>query len=161
MKTELITVIEKTIDVLENNIVDYNFMNPMSCNCGILAQQALGIDYYGLEKLIRSSSEPYNSGAWSISLSKCPLTGEPLSIVFAKLESIGCSRQDIMNLEELCIPGKIHVGLCDKKVNLIRYLKAWRDLLIEESQPEVKTEYKLVFSDQKVKQLINEKLILS
>lgn len=173
MKTELITVIEKTIDVLVNNKVKYNWYDFEMCNCGILAQNACGISAATLRELSID-------GTWTDTVRKCPQTGIPMSQILNKLYSLGLTPKDLVDLEHIsnveiatragfnpnCMNSTSPnngVGFFETSIEyksmLIKYLKAWRELLIEESQPKV--EYKLVYSDQKVKDLTKEELIIN
>lgn len=158
MKIELITVIGKTIDVLENNKVKYNWYDFENCNCGIVAQQACGITGSSIRKFINESNMHF--GLWEYAVVRCQKTGSPMSHVIRRLRDIGLSNRDLINLENLSDRKIIkkagldyeyvqglspsegfkqigQTGLAYKSV-LIKYLKAWRELLIEEGESKYK-----------------------
>src|SRR5690349_12626671 len=106
MMAELIRVIEKTIYALEKNKLHYNWVQNSSCNCGVFAQQLMGMDAVQLMHHISFTYPHINPKAeqWgnkAIYQKECSITGAPMSIVFSKLFEIGLSDQDIIHLENL------------------------------------------------------------
>lgn len=180
MKTELIEVIKKTIHVLENDLVYYDWMRSTSCNCGILAQQ-IGINPdHILSQISTVDDHSLPGGPWtrcSRLQSKCEATGKPLQEVFKKLFDLGLSFKDIGNLENLSDENilkkmggthKVYHGRNSRrgeKTEVIKYLKAWTELLEEENAPnekpvrrEIKVEGEIIIvdMDSKARQLPKE-----
>jgi hypothetical protein len=179
MKTELIKVIEKTIDVLENNKTSFDWTRSSHCNCGLIAQQVCSLDE--IQHCLISVRETLWTGR---ARNQCSKTGNDLHIVFKKLFDIGLTVSDIICLEKLT--DKNVLSRFDKapifddndvlrtktnrKINdkdyLIQYLKSWREILLEEGG-EVKVEqpetirYVTVEIDSKLKESIKKDLILS
>lgn len=162
--------LKKTLYVLENGLVKYNWTNSLSCNCGILAQCALNINAYDLEKQLYKNlpsgiygTEKYNT-SWASRFTRyCTQTGLPINTVFESLISLGFTKEEIGDFENLGDPSILKVDLYDRsnKSFVILYLKAWISKL-EQIDIESKVEYRTVIVeiDQKTKDLTKE-LILS
>jgi hypothetical protein len=171
MKTALIKVIEKTINALENNLVEYNWGKSVSCNCGVLAQQVCSL------REIEDSISRVHGSLWEgRAKNQCNKTGFDLHIVFKKLFDLGLSTFDIIGLEELSNTNILKRfdnspkfnqdrtnKYCDNKDYLIKYLKAWREILLEEGEiePSETIRYVTVEIDSKLKESIKKDLILS
>jgi hypothetical protein len=143
MKTELIEVIKKTIHVLENDLVHYDWTEFYSCNCGVLIQQATNIRFLKFRSEFTTiKGHGGLPGPWSSKAKTefCSSTGIPTTDIFKKLKELGLNEKDIMNLEFLSnekVRGRANLNKYDqfhKKDVLIKYLKAWAELLEEEQK---------------------------
>lgn len=98
-RKNLISVLTKTVKALKDSEVNYHWMRTEQCNCGILAQKAMGINKDELDEL---TCDEGHLGTWSGEASKqlkCKLTGEKMSSVFKKLFSLGLTHKDIGYIE--------------------------------------------------------------
>lgn len=135
-KYKLIEAIRKTVDDLVNNNKLYNWMECASCNCGVLAQNICNLNQQELNK--RTSTVP---GIWKETV--CAFTGTPMESVFLKMFSVGCTKEDIIHLENLD-DGRVlkklgkTVMIQASKSNLIKYLDAWLSVLEEEEDKPIK-----------------------
>ena len=156
-----LTAIEQTIYNLENDVYRYSWSDVESCNCGILAKTLLGGD--GVIKNGFHES-PIGKGVGCFSRrAHCISTNLPLPTVFQKLKDSGFTHKELCDLEFLsdrAIAKKANIevgewigeqeaahGQFAHKQYLIRYLKAWAELL-REQQPSP------IPSPQEVKQVI-------
>ena len=162
-KTE---ALEKTIYNLENNVYEYRWSSPHTCNCGVLAKTVLGgknIFNAGF-----SCTLPKGRGGAFSSHAICITTGIEVPEIFKTLSECGFSHNDLIELEFLSntsILSKlgqtsrynefieayvISSSEFDNKGTLIKYLKAWVQILKEEQptvtnvEPQPKTETKPV-----------------
>lgn len=145
-----IEAIKKTIFNLENNVIEYNWKNADSCNCGVLARTLLdgkSVWDCGFTNSPKRSSE----GIFS-SMAYCITTDLPLPEVFQKLKDAGFTHKELLELEyygneevakrlgkkiEYKESGAPYGWECEglnNKSNLILYLKTWLQIL-EEKQP--------------------------
>lgn len=106
---------------------DYEWTDTQRCNCGFLAQVAMGINSCELRE-----SMHYKSGAWTdiVKTSEyCPQTGLALKEVFKVLKSLGFKKTDFRKLEYLngdeegddYTPGYYHRD----KNDVAKFLRAW------------------------------------
>lgn len=126
-----IQALEKTIYNLENDVYEYSWSNPNSCNCGVLAHALLGKrpSEAGLyNSPLRDNSE---KGAFA-GVAFCMTSNMPLPEIFSSLKEAGFSFQDLKELEFLANPHiRMRAGMGDsrfdfnEKGSLITYLKAW------------------------------------
>lgn len=109
-KLNLISVLKKCIDALQNDIVEYDWKNTTACNIGLVAQVALDISYSEFDDLRTDFFTQFKEkkGNADISLSwknavkyTCPITGKNLPTIIKNLESFGIDRKDIVQLEYL------------------------------------------------------------
>lgn len=148
MKTKLIIALKKTVDDLVNNKKEYQWTDIARCNCGIVAQNVCGFS----ERQV----DHYAKSLWTDMAEECQSTGIPINIIMAKLQEVGMSWEDIMDLEycgneKICEEAGISIRhmkggrfyatsngkallLYQTKEGLIRYLNAWIRIL-EREQP--------------------------
>lgn len=150
-----IETIEKTIYNLENDVYPYGWINPNSCNCGVLAKTILG------GKCIYDagySDAPVTCSVYGAFSRRalCMTTNLPLPELFQTLKDAGFTFKELSELEYLSnleittkagidlhysIVGSLVNGTrmvaddFDHKPTLIRYLKAWLEILKEQEQP--------------------------
>jgi hypothetical protein len=164
-----IDALKKTLHVLENDLVKYFWACSKTCNCGILAQCVMNKEL-SIGEIYKNSPSIYSiqakGGPWTKMASVCEQTGIPLNNVFKALFEVGFTTKEIQQFEFLSdesiykFPFLPSYGI---KSNVILYLKAWIQKLESEQivEPVVKTEYKVVEVDSKVKELVKQQLILS
>lgn len=163
-----IEALEKTIYNLENDVYEYLWTNPNSCNCGVLAHTIVG------ELPSRTGYFDANSGlTGSFSRrAKYMNTGLPMPLVFQSLKDTGFTHQELEELEFLGNPkiaercgfkpeyhGEVMIahGHFSKKPSVISYLKAWVEILKEEEvKIEVKPEIKEIIRYVAVSETIKE-----
>lgn len=149
-KTNLITSLKTAITALEADTINYNWEKQQSCNCGVVAQAVLkktSSEILGsISSMVNSVTREKQSGTWKNCVKNfCNITGESTQQIFKDLSEAGLSAQDICHLEYLENPAilkkaKIRTGIFNKmyfqkKSNLIKYLKAWVQILEQESKP--------------------------
>jgi hypothetical protein len=148
-----IEALEKTIYNLENDVYEYKWDESDKCNCGVLAKTLLG-GKTAQECGYHQSPKLGDYGVFSRN-AYCMTTDLPLPTVFNVLKDTGFTHEDLMNLEYF---GNEKIALKlgkeisyrdghpfgyksdtfnDKKL-LIKYLKAWVEILKEE-QPIIET----------------------
>jgi hypothetical protein len=152
----LINSLKKAVKALKEDSVYYNWSNQCHCNAGIVCQAALGINAEQLEeskeelfgKLERInktlSSNKKITQSWKNAIHySCPLTGQSYPQIIKDLESIGITKEDIINLEYLSNPVILANSSIEKegddypveyykeKENLIKYLVSWIEILQE------------------------------
>ncbi len=86
---------------------DFDWYVTEKCNCGILAQVVLGMNYGRLKETIGTN----NRATWKIMTGRaealirypneCPVTGRGLREVFKALYALGFKSEELMELEEL------------------------------------------------------------
>lgn len=154
-----IEAIEKTIYNLENNVYPYRWTDYESCNCGLLAKTILGgkslrVAGFNQSPVSDKSLSPFCVEAF------CITTNLPLPEVFQSLKDAGFSITELLHLENLSDPlicslaeleisggvfGRPVCILRSTKEAVIRYLKAWLEILKrdepKEVQPKVKIRY--------------------
>lgn len=97
---KLAEALERTAERVEKDR-DYDWSYPQSCNCGILAQELLGVNQEDLKTIIHGDANLV--GSWSLSaedVMKCAVTGAPLVGVFRALKECGIDLDDFWWLEE-------------------------------------------------------------
>lgn len=139
-----IEALEKTIYNLENNVYEYNWDSYESCNCGVLAHSIIGSNSL-YDTGYRNS--PSCMGFGASSEFHCLTTNLPLPEVFQAVKDAGFTFEEMLHLEVLNnVKILVHPGLdrwsldYKNKTDVIKYLKAWVEVLKEESVviPEVK-----------------------
>jgi hypothetical protein len=106
-KEKLIGILSRAIHSLKSGIVEYDWVQQSSCNCGVVLQAATGMTALELQK---EWSREYNSAAHSKKFIKakswrafvqatCSATGIPVRGVLLKLYGLGVSPEDISHLE--------------------------------------------------------------
>jgi len=130
----LIQAIRSAATKLEaSNIYQWGHMG--SCNCGFLAQEVTK-----LTKEEIHTRAMMRHGDWTEQLNDyCPINGLPLDDVISELLAFGFDSDDLKHLEKLSdgrILRTLPIVQRDLKHNLkkdvIKYMKAWADLLEEE-----------------------------
>lgn len=138
-----IEALEKTIYNLENDVYEYNWSHYEQCNCGVLAASIIGdgdVRKYGI------GSSPAIRGLGASGEYYCMTTDLPLPKVFQSVKDCGFTYQEMIDLEvfsndKIRDAGGLFYGEYKKKESLIKYLKAWVEILKEEklnSEQEVK-----------------------
>lgn len=151
MKTKLIKALKVAINALEKDTVEYDWYEQCSCNCGVVAQAILGKTKYEIDRdLDKASSKRWDQdkdGAmtWKNMVKRyCDITGKSTSQIFKDLTENGMTVEDITHLEYLenkailkraDIRVLFHKNYYKKKKNLIKYLKAWVNILEEQEKP--------------------------
>lgn len=129
----LINALTKSVEFLERLDYWYAWTDSASCNCGILAQQIMNCNGSELRKDIDTSHGLWSDGARYFE--QCRKTGVPINIIFQKFYEIGLTSKDIIQLENLSnkkiirkakLENNLKIG---DKDNLIKYMKAWIELL--------------------------------
>jgi len=157
MKTKLITALRIAANALENNTFHYNWKRMEQCNCGVVACALLGLSATELDEHLEEISPPFQVNWAMMAGMMCPVTGVATDVIFGKLQQCGMTALDIVQLEELSNPrvlarcdfgsrrkttGKLWwkktteepiLVSYDYKQHVILYLRAWADLLTEET----------------------------
>ncbi len=114
-KQNLIKALKVAINALTNGTIFYNWVNPTSCNCGIVAQAVLGVSPIELKQIATpffeksaaelkriAPSRKDGHPTWKESVqTACPITGEPTFEIIKRLKGIGMDKEDIVHLEFL------------------------------------------------------------
>jgi hypothetical protein len=133
---------------IEANEVRYDFFDPCSCNCGVVAQVITGMSPIMLDARRRSNVRGDRViGCWSflrddayVDYSRCEMTGLPMGTVLRTLGDAGLTFTDMRELEQLANKkirrvAKLRIfrdqRLPDKSdpSAVIRYLRAWARLI--------------------------------
>lgn len=163
-----IETLKATIANLESGMI-YHWSNPNNCNCGVIAKTLCNVDDLSEVGFYNSKIRSNNVGAFA-QLAYCMTSNLPIPLVFEKLKQAGFTHKELIELEYLAneriadkIGEKIIVGGTNnlpksinftKKETLIKYLKAWVEILEEESN--VVTEVKVI---EDVKPVVREKTV--
>lgn len=147
-----IEALKKTIYNLENSVYEYSWGYMDSCNCGVLARTILG-GRLPSKCGLSSVKAVVKKGAFSMYAS-CMTTNLPLPLVFKSLKDAGFTHKELYELEYLMNPEILktlkiatysdHFHNCNipssngyqNKKNLIKYLKAWVEILEEKLNSE-------------------------
>lgn len=114
-KVKLISALKTVIYNLEIGSVNYDWTKTSQCNCGLVSQAILGAGSGELNVLLspvinhfnEQNPEKYKKGNpnWQEMVTeRCPLTGEPMDVIFKMLYAAGMTREDIFHLENLSDP---------------------------------------------------------
>lgn len=153
-----IEALQKTIYNLENNVYEYNWTDFDACNCGVVARTIMDGTYSSEAGFHNSQTIDTRLTAFACE-AFCMTTGLPLPRVFQELKDVGFTHQDILELENLGNHvilkklgwrsfesfGRFYWVVCNdaqrnNKNDLITYLKAWIEILLEQMQyPELST----------------------
>jgi hypothetical protein len=151
-----IEALKATIINLEDNKTEYDWSTCNHCNCGVVAKTLLnGKLPYEAGLLNSPLSGEVGSGAFSRE-ALCLTTNLPLPLVFQKLKDAGFTHLELQELEwlgneiilnkigekKLILNGISFIkdSKYSNKKTLIKYLKAWVEILEEE---QTKTQNKL------------------
>jgi hypothetical protein len=151
---KLISAIDALIAGLANNTLNYNWIEADSCNCGLIAQAVTGLTQSSLRLELTELNKEFpdrEDHTWKAMTNRiCPITGVSENIIFKQLQEAGMTRENIIHLEYLSDPVILKKMRRDrkfiqrikdlftrpkkyytKKQNLILYLTAWKEVLIE------------------------------
>lgn len=99
MKTKLITALRTCAKALEQGTFEYDWSQPQSCNCGVVACAAMGESIAGMAALIQPMRTHVKDVSWrTLTATFCPVTGMPDNKVFKALMEAGMTQQDIVEL---------------------------------------------------------------
>jgi hypothetical protein len=102
MKTKLITALRTCAKALENNTFAYDWTQPQSCNCGIVACALMGKSISEMREILKPMRLYVKNPNWNVLVASfCPVTGIPENAVFKTLAEAGMSQTDIIELESL------------------------------------------------------------
>ena len=162
----LVLALRETALRLERQEVTYKWSHFAHCNCGQLAQTITRLTPEAIyraanhrsgdwgQQAERSMSTPewqhvdygdrpaLDEGAWEPeNVGACPITGERMDTIFARMQALGLDQNDIYNLERLSdsrVRRRLGMNTVEmahyRRENVVAYLQAWADLL-EESLP--------------------------
>ena len=159
---EKITALKKTIYNLENDVYHYDWCSFESCNCGVLAKTITGSNSLVAAGFLDSPTQNRKYEAFC-SYAYCITTKLELPLVFQSLKDSRFTIGELNGLENL--NGKNIVEKTGKlsrtnKDDVIKYLKAWVEIL-EEEKPQIQPEQpkeKTIIKYVAVSQTINESL---
>jgi len=128
---EIIQVLRKTANEIEKS-QQYQWGHMGSCNCGFLAQQ---ITTLNKDQIHSRAMERY--GDWSEQLNDyCPTSGLSMDDLISEMIAFGFDRDDLKHLERLSnseilrtLPLEERNLRHNVKPDVVKYLKAWADLL--------------------------------
>ena len=127
-----IEALEKTIYNLENDVYEYNWWDNDTCNCGVLVRTILNGEKPNSCGMFDVTETAAGFGGMVIkTLETCSQTGIPLPKVYQALKDCGFTGNELDKLEDCSYD----------KNGVIKYLKAWVEILKEEkpnSEQEVK-----------------------
>lgn len=137
---EILSVLRNTAHNLEKS-TQYQWGHMGCCNCGFLAQE---ISLLRKEEIHARAMQGH--GDWSEQLNDyCPGSGLLMDNLISEMLSYGFDSDDLMHLERLSDPQIIRTfpnsGKDLKhnvKADVIRYLKAWADMIQEQLIARVK-----------------------
>lgn len=124
---------------IEAGEVRYWFEHMGECNCGVLAQVVTGETAEQIE-LKTDQWEGIWGDVRDSKLATCPVTNLPIGSIIRSLREIGLSGQDLHDLENLENKAvRIRAGLSisdfrEQPSAVIRYMRAWADLIDAEPQ---------------------------
>lgn len=111
METKLQTALKLVIHSLKNDTIHYDWRDPNSCNCGLVARALLHDTEINIKESIKEwqadLDKQYNKveGSWKNGIKYlCPLTGLSNYQIFNELFTRGMSREDIIHLEYMDNP---------------------------------------------------------
>ena len=128
---------------LQKNIISYEWFNVQSCNCGLIVQHLLNASSEEVSRRFdksRKSVSDRDEMNWTeLVQHKCSVTGLPLDGIIKTLFKRGFKPEDIVHLEYLSNKEILKRTDIDtkneeyftRKENLIKYLKAWLEILNE------------------------------
>lgn len=151
----LAAAFRRVSSLIRSDKVDYDWDMQSRCNCGLVAQAALGVSRSQLTKLLK----PSDGETWAdFAHEHCPVTGIPTLKIFRALHDAGLRFEDYQALEDLSSPEIIarvqadgtHVTLIERRfiffrvsksvqkeiqyddeMSLAVYLEAWASLIEE------------------------------
>lgn len=149
MNKKKISVLEKAIQMLENGF-KYNWEMTESCNCGVVAC-AVTKKKWSYNAIRKDAT--FNRSIWSEAIAntadnKCNITGLKIGRVQKALLGAGFGKHDLLQLEYLsnsdilarCCIDNENGDYWRRKSNLLRYLRAWIEILKEEDEKEIRAQ---------------------
>lgn len=148
MNTEKIKILRETSRKLMSEELYYDWENSGHCNCGVVAQVALGISSDAVLDKAQDAPqrEQEDGGPWTKRAAfaiNCSKTGLPVAEIFSMLVEKGFTLEEIYELEHMTderILDKMYAKdqdiLYHSKESLINYLNNWVEVLQEEEQVE-------------------------
>lgn len=150
--TQKIAVLREAANRIEAAPEKFDWGAIESCNCGFVAQVAMGLDKDSLLQLMEQEIDEklhYRGWAWNSGKAVlCKQTGVPLSKIFSTLLNIGFSFDELASLEMLLDPviaprvidrhsEKIELDQynelnCFNSQNAVFYLREWATMLEEQ-----------------------------
>lgn len=149
-----IEALKQTIVNLIEDKIQYNWTSANNCNCGVVARALLDVDDLFQHGYTTNTFpiDPLARGCFARD-AYCITSNIPIPKVFQSLKDAGFSHEDLLSLEYLGDPKickkagmESTTSLCpyptlvgggyNQKDNLIKYLKAWIEIL-EEQQVKV------------------------
>ncbi len=133
---QLVRALRSTAQRLDSGSA-YKWSHFGQCNCGNLAQTITSLTP---EQVYRAAFE--RAGDWGQqALEFCPTSGYPIDFVLARLFSIGVEQEDVRHLERLTDARVLkRLGVLElahnQRDNVVRYMRAWADILEEALPPE-------------------------
>ncbi|MEP2772652.1 MAG: hypothetical protein ABJH05_10915 [Fulvivirga sp.] len=131
---ELIEALRNTVKQLQYSD-QYQWGHMGSCNCGFLAQE---ISKLSKDQIHSRAMQKY--GDWNDQLNDyCPTSGMLMDDLITQMLDFGLDTDDLRNLEKLSdtkvlrrLPTNNRYLSQNKKSDVIKYIKAWVDLLEEQ-----------------------------
>jgi hypothetical protein len=148
MREQLITALHAAASRLESGGY-YKWVETENCNCGILAQELLGISADDLRKAINESRKEFSYSCHSGNPTwqflrreeKCSLTGTPIAEIVAALRWHGLTEHDIYELENCSnceVLARMNTGQDYSNYNepkfVAQYMRAWATMLAKEKE---------------------------
>ena len=125
----------------------YQWGHMGSCNCGHLAQE---LTRFSKEDIHRFAM--HSEGSWTDQSraylprrqAGCPSSGLPMDLLISAMLDAGLERQDLEHLEKLSNPKvlkylEVRKLRYNQRENVVRYMKAWADLLEKELLAKIPT----------------------
>ena len=130
---ELITALRLTADNLRNGAY-HSWGHHGACNCGNLVQS---VTKFTKEEILQYAHT--GTGEWTeLAMEYCATTNAPLTLVFAKLEEVGLTANDIHHIEYLSdaavlkyLEGGFRWLKRNKREDAIAYFEAFANMLEE------------------------------
>ena len=130
---ELITALRLTADSLRNGAY-HSWGHHGACNCGNLVQS---VTKFTKEEILQYAHT--GTGEWTeLAMEYCATTNAPLALVFAKLEEVGLTANDIHHIEYLSdvtvlkyLEGGFRWLKRNKREDAIAYFEAFANMLEE------------------------------
>jgi hypothetical protein len=117
MKTKLITALRTAATALENGTFAYDWSQPHSCNCGVIAS----VLTHQSSKKLQSQVPDIPKPSWErIVQHHCPVTGLSENFVIRSMQEAGMTPLDIVQLEKLSNPKVVERMRLTRKITQSR-----------------------------------------
>lgn len=141
--TFLTEALRRTADNLMQG-APYQWGHMGSCNCGNLAQEITQLSKAEIHEYAMQT----RFGDWSEQTSEfCPTSNMPMDLVISEMLKVGLTRTDLKHLEKLSdkqvlkrLPATDRYLTHNKRDDVVKYLRAWADLLEEALLEEINIE---------------------